>query len=78
MLLDFQISGRLLAKVSRPHESTSRTIQRLIQAEIARNERPLIKGEPPVRVHLSEKAAAVVDTLRQSYRIQTGLWPEQN
>ena len=78
MLLDFQISGRLLAKVSRPHESTSRTIQRLIPAEIARNELPPLEGKPTARVHLTEKAALVVDTLRHSYRAKTGLWPEQN
>ena len=34
-------------------------------------------GKSTARVHHTEGAAAIIDTLRQSYRLQTGLWPEQ-
>ena len=78
MIQTLKLSGKLISQVSRANETPLRTIERLIRSEkrriAGRNFRP--KGELE-RVHLSQKAADCIDALRHSYRINTGLWPEQ-
>lgn len=73
------IADGYLDGVAKRNEEPAQTVRRLLVAERDRLEgRTYRPGKSTARVHLTEKAAAIIDTLRRSYRLQTGLWPEQN
>ena len=79
MIHRISIDDDYLDGIARRDELPVDTVRRLLIAEKRRLDgfryRP--GKSRTARVHISEHVADVVDNLRRSYRVQTGLWPEQ-